>query len=222
MKTSARRLAVAVLGLLAGCGSSGGGDKLVGQWLYTSADGASGIGIAFRADGTYTTTILRATSGTTANTQVENGTYADLGSSVAFTPVEWSCTGMDTAETDAYSISGNTLSLVTVSGLISLTRNTAPAAGNIILTTGCFTPDGAFAPHPIGADAQMADACYVAPDWNVSYQDCGVHNCVIGCGVLPQDGTPGHLLPAGCSVSIGTSTPRTAVCRSTCAECMAQ
>jgi hypothetical protein len=64
-----------------------------------------------------------------------------------------------------------------------------------------------------------ADACAVHPGDTVGYQDCGVHGCVAGCGVLPADGGQGHLLPAGCSVEIGTSSTYAALCVNSCDEC---
>ena len=74
--------------------------------------------------------------------------------------------------------------------------------------------------HVVGCgDNVPADQCYVAPDWNVGYQDCGVRGCVTGCGVLPQDGSPGHLLPAGCTVEIGTASTAPALCVNSCDEC---
>ena len=212
--------ALCLLGAI-GCGSSGSTDsKLVGQWLYTNADGSAGIGLSFKADGTYSTVLLRQTSGTTANTQVENGGYMATDTSITFTPTESSCAGSDAPTTSGYVINGNVLSLTMPTGLVSFVRNTTPPSSGVILTVGCFAADGTFTAQPVGPVTSTQDDCYVAPDWNIGYQDCGVATCVANCGVLPQDGSIGHTLPVGCSVSIGTSTPRTAVCRATCADCM--
>lgn len=68
-------------------------------------------------------------------------------------------------------------------------------------------------------DNVPADQCRVPPGWDIGYQDCGTPGCVAGCGVLPQDGSPGHLLSVGCTVQIGTSQMASAVCVASCADC---
>ena len=64
-------------------------------------------------------------------------------------------------------------------------------------------------------------SCDVPATSVVEYQDCSP-TCVAQCGQLPDDGSPGTLLPVGCTVSIGTSQPRTAMCVRTCADCPSQ
>lgn len=63
-----------------------------------------------------------------------------------------------------------------------------------------------------------ADTCRVPAGWTIGYQDCGVPGCVALCGVLPSQGD-GHLLPAGCTVEIGTSSTAPATCVSSCDDC---
>ena len=68
-------------------------------------------------------------------------------------------------------------------------------------------------------DNAPADPCYVAPDWNIGYSTCDSSICVVGCGVLPQDGSPGHRLPNGCVVDVGTSDTHQVTCVESCEEC---
>ena len=64
-----------------------------------------------------------------------------------------------------------------------------------------------------------ADPCAVPPGNSVSYEQCDSTYCVAVCGVLPGDGSPGHRIPDGCLVSIGTSYIHTVTCVETCQEC---
>lgn len=43
------------------------GERLIGSWVYVSADGNSGEGITVRTDGTYALIVLQTTSATSAN-----------------------------------------------------------------------------------------------------------------------------------------------------------
>lgn len=71
-------------------------------------------------------------------------------------------------------------------------------------------------------DNTPADPCDIIPGDTIGYQQCSANlSCVASCGVLPPDGSPGHLLPAGCHVQIGASTIVDARCVATCGECAA-
>lgn len=77
-----------------------------------------------------------------------------------------------------------------------------------------------------GEPLQPPDKCDVPPGDSIGYMDCGRtssgERCAAGCGVLPGDGSPGHLLPAGCTVEIGTAAIEPALCVESCGECAAQ
>lgn len=90
---------------------------------------------------------------------------------------------------------------------------TALVIGVLAGMMGCG--DNGAAPEP---------SCYVPSTSVISYGDCNVTlsdgtACVTFCGQLPDDGTLGTLLPVGCQVQIGTSTPRTGTCVASCSDC---
>ena len=151
-----RALAVCVLlGLGLGCSSSnsGGSGGLVGTWMYVSADMTRGFGLTFRADNTYTFDILLLTSPTTANAEIESGTYSTSGTTINITPQQWTCPGPDAIYTITYSQSGDTFEFMYNGTVIAMSRDTASGMlNNFAFTEGC-THDASgnpvFTPMPL-------------------------------------------------------------------------
>jgi hypothetical protein len=139
-------LAVAV----GGCGSSSPSDRLIGEWLFTNADGSGGIGLTFKADDTYVAAVLVATSASSLNGQIETGNYSATASAVTFTPRQSSCPGPDRVDTESYSFSGMDLVMAGGSTVITFAPNNASSSTTtVVLTTGCFDSTGAFTSGPV-------------------------------------------------------------------------
>ena len=73
----------------------------------------------------------------------------------------------------------------------------------------------------IGCGGEQEDPCEVPSTSSVSYGDCKSQlpdgtEAVVYCGQLPDNGESGTVLPVGCKVQIGTSTPDTATCLEVC------
>lgn len=73
-------------------------------------------------------------------------------------------------------------------------------------------------------DAAPAATCSVPSTSVIGFVDCHVMTadgdaCIASCGQLPDDGSMGSLLPAGCQVDIGASFPRTGTCVDSCSDC---
>jgi hypothetical protein len=133
-----------------GCGGSSSPEQdLIGNWLYATSTGSTGIAVTYKTDGTYVAAELVLTSSNTADAQVETGTYTATASELTSVPTEWTCPGPDPAGTASYSFSGGDLLISSSSGIISLAPNTAPASSTFILTYGCFQSDGSFVTAPL-------------------------------------------------------------------------
>jgi hypothetical protein len=131
---------------LVGCGggSQTPQERLIGNWIYSNADGTVGEDIDVKSDGTYVLSVIQVTSATSGNVQEERGTYVATDSQVTTTPQEWSCPGPDPVSTMQYSFSGDILVISGPTGLLSLNPNTAPASSGVAITFGCFQSDGSF------------------------------------------------------------------------------
>jgi hypothetical protein len=135
---------------IVGCGgSSSPGDRLVGNWLYVASSGNAGIAADYSSNGTYVAALMVLTSTTTAEAQVEKGTYSVSGDQLTSVPTEWTCPGPDAIDTATFSFSGSDLLISTSSGVIALTPNTAPVDTSFVLTYGCFDSSGNFTASPL-------------------------------------------------------------------------
>src|ERR1700722_8176662 len=102
-----------------GCGSSGTpGHGLVGNWLSASADGTTAVAATFTNQGTYVLAQLQLTSGTTANGQVETGTFTATETQFTSTPEDYTCPEPDPVATVSYSFDGATLQVDNSDGII--------------------------------------------------------------------------------------------------------
>jgi len=148
-------LALAALAMVA-CGNGDDDDSgptstdnsLVHVWDYSSANGESGLGVTFNADGTYKAVVLELTSSASANAQEETGTYVVQGSDIVFTPEESSCSGPDAPSTIPYVLSGTSLTLTYPTGVFILQVDTGTTS-NEAYQIGCFDSSGDFTPTPL-------------------------------------------------------------------------
>jgi hypothetical protein len=144
--------AASLVGLLTACSSSSSSQppSLYGNWDYIDSAGTAGNGLTLKSDGTYVVSRLVLTSSTSANAQVESGTMVVTGSTIAFTPQNWSCEEpKDPPYTATYQLTNGGLE-VTLPGLvIAFQVNTSPVATNFTLATGCFPQSGGFVPSPL-------------------------------------------------------------------------
>jgi hypothetical protein len=106
-----------------------------------------------------------------------------------------------------------------------LSQTACGGAGDPPVTTDDASADTRAVPDaaPTPADARPA-SCDIPDTYVTAYEDCGGPTkdgfyCVATCGELPPDGGLGSLVAPGCLVEIGTSTPKTAICVSSCGEC---
>jgi len=140
-----------IFAMVAAC-SSGSPEPpptLVGNWLYTAAQGQSGIGLTFTAEGTYSLSGIVLVSSTAAQAKVETGTYTSDATTITLTPKESSCPGPDPVEVDHYQFNGGALMLTSPSGVLVLQANTATASRSFAIQTGCPDRQGNFTPAPL-------------------------------------------------------------------------
>lgn len=149
------RLATLFLVLMAGCGGgSSASSRLDGQWQYDQSN-TSGLTLTFNADGSYLsqriqiTNVVNDSSGNPvsvmAQDEEERGTFVDNGTSVTFTPAEYSCPGADPASTLTYAFMGSNLVLSTPGAVVTFSRSpVSPPGVTYAIATGCFASDGSF------------------------------------------------------------------------------
>ncbi len=130
-------------------GSSGSSSpSLYGNWVYEN--GTVGQGLTLKADGTYVALVLAEVSPTSADAQVETGTFVVNGSTITATPTQWSCRGADPSATYAFSFNGEDLVISDASGVIVYQPNNATGSSSFAITIGCFdSQTGAFKPQPL-------------------------------------------------------------------------
>jgi hypothetical protein len=144
-----RKLLLVVV-VLVGCGSKTPQESLVGDWLFQNADGTSGLGVTFNGDGSYVLADLAVTSSTSANAEVEKGTYTATDTMFTMVPSQWTCDGKDTSSTETYKFSGSLLVVSDSSGVVTLAPNNGPSTGTFAVTLGCFDASNNFTAHPLG------------------------------------------------------------------------
>jgi hypothetical protein len=114
----------------------------VSTYCY-DASNTSGECFSFWSNGNYVLDIIALTSDTSANAQIETGTYTRTGSEFSFTPEKWTCAhGALNPFTVGYTLSGDNLILDLSTGVLSLTLDTTPAATNFDIVDGCFEMSG--------------------------------------------------------------------------------
>ncbi len=143
--------------LLAAVAACGGGnsetpeERLIGQWVYTNSSGSTGIDVTFNTNATYTLQVMRLTSTTSANDQVETGIYSATENELTFTPQKYTCPGPVPVFTEGYSFNGDSLSMLFSDAVLVYSRSTTPAATNFSISFGCFQTDGSFVQAPLAA-----------------------------------------------------------------------
>jgi len=122
-------------------------DPLEGNWLFESSDGLSGMGLTFNG-AEYSGYVMELTSSTSANAEVEKGTFLTSDTQIVFTPREWSCPGPDSIYVMPYKIENASLAVTSGATVIVFQRNLASPATNFVITTGC-SQTGTFVPMPV-------------------------------------------------------------------------
>jgi hypothetical protein len=121
--------------------------KLEGNWLFETSDGLTGMGLTF--DGAqYTAYVMELTSSTSANAEVETGSFLTSDTQIVFTPREWSCPGPDSIYVLPFKLANGSLLITSGATLVVFQRNLASPATNFVITTGC-TETGTFVPMPV-------------------------------------------------------------------------
>jgi len=149
----------ALLSCVIGCGSSGSsggtsttnGSPLDGTWMYV--DGTVASGVTFD-NGTFVVQQLQETCAdcTSADDEIEKGTYTVSGNVITLTVQEWSCqlqSGQSPTYTETFSFETNgDLTLSDTSGIVTFQPDTS-TGGSVAITIGCFDSSGNFTPEPL-------------------------------------------------------------------------
>ncbi len=140
---------IAVALLATACGGSDSSPSLNGTWQYVNSAGTAGSSATFHSDGTYVGSIVKFTSTTTANAEIETGRFTTTSGHITFTPQQYSCARADPVYTAGYSFSGSDLVLSMPSSVVVFQPDTSPAS-SVVITMGCFDPStGTFTPSPL-------------------------------------------------------------------------
>lgn len=138
---------VVALLFAAGCGEPSPSDRLQGTWFVPSSN-QCGPAVTFMDD-RFQFAIVCLTSSTSAVADIEQGTFSASGTTVDVSMTRASCPATaDRSLSLAYKFSGDTLIFTEPTGLLSLTRDTAPA-GSFNIQFGCIDDAGKFTPGPI-------------------------------------------------------------------------
>jgi hypothetical protein len=142
----ARCTLFATLAALLGCSSTSTdpASGLKGTWA--GADGPLVLGVTFNGDGTYELHQTLRTSATTAEDQVQTGTFTATGSWITFTPQRSSCPGPAPMSTAPYKLLNGSLQMTSGTTVFTLQPDTAPPAPGTTVQTGCFDSQGVFTP----------------------------------------------------------------------------
>ncbi|HEV3191172.1 MAG TPA: hypothetical protein VGY54_11775 [Polyangiaceae bacterium] len=138
---------------LCACGglSSSGSDgpSLHRNWIAEPAIGALGVALDVKSDGSYVITNLTLTSQTTANAIVESGTLTVSGSTITFTPKEWSCRGPRPVWSAPFSFQDGDLLITQPTYVLKLQPTNATATTSFALAIGCTDNSGKFMPEAL-------------------------------------------------------------------------
>jgi hypothetical protein len=130
--------------------SSGrGGPSLYRNWIDEPAIGTLGVALEVKIDGSYVITNLTLTSQTAANAIVESGTLIVSGSTITFTPKEWSCRGPRPAWSAPFSFQDGELLVTQPTYVLKLQPTNATATTSFALTIGCTDNSGNFTPEAL-------------------------------------------------------------------------
>jgi hypothetical protein len=148
-----RRGTVAVVCMMLAAGCSGGAHQttLAQNWIYTSSDGTRGVALDLTSDGTYVFAILALTSSTSAEAEVEYGTYTAANDVLSLTPEQFSCSASDPPYQVGYSFQNGNLLLSISTGAIVMQPNPDTVDQSFTLQFGCFSSAGAFSAMPVQA-----------------------------------------------------------------------
>lgn len=127
-------------------GSGDGGPTIFGDWIYTNAANTDGYLLSLRSDNTYELHRFVRTSATTANDEIETGSFSAAADSITFMPARWSCRAPDPSYPTPFALPGVYLDVTYVIGLIAFHADTSP---DFTAVDGCFAKSGTFVPAPL-------------------------------------------------------------------------
>jgi hypothetical protein len=143
--------AIALTGILAGCGGSGDGDPLVGtSWQIVSTASECVTATAFSSPSTYVLGLVCRLTNGNIGLQQEVGTYSISGSSLTTVAQKATCANATKVATVTFSVSGNTLTISDSNGILLFSRAPPSTGGSSgAATFGCFDSQGNFTPSPL-------------------------------------------------------------------------
>jgi hypothetical protein len=127
-------------------GSGDGGPTIVGDWIYTNAANTDGYALSLKSDSTYELHRFVRTSATTANDEIETGSFSAATDSITFAPARWSCRAPDPSYATPFTLPGVYLDVTYVIGLIAFHADVSP---DFTAVDGCFAKSGTFVPAPL-------------------------------------------------------------------------
>jgi hypothetical protein len=121
---------------------------LYGSWVFSVGDGGtSAEGAAtYNTDGTYQTIAVEFTSSTSAQEQIEQGTFALSGTTITYTPTESTCPSPRPVGSNSYQVVSGALVVTTPGYSMPSTFHHGSVTLPASTVTGCFGSDGVF--HP--------------------------------------------------------------------------
>jgi hypothetical protein len=102
--------------------------------------------LSLKSDDAYELHRFVRTSTTTANDEVETGSFSATADSIMFVPARWSCRASDPSYTTPFALPGVYLDVTYVIGLIAFHADTSP---DFTAVDGCFAKSGTFVPAPL-------------------------------------------------------------------------
>jgi hypothetical protein len=141
---------------VSGCGSSS--PSIYNSWIYVNGGGTAGFALDFKQNGTYVSQTLELTSSTSADVQLETGTFAISGSTITFTPQDWSCADLnDPPYSATYTLTDSSLEVAGPTGLTVLHVDSSAGTNNFTEVIGCFTA-GVFTESTLGCGGATCSA----------------------------------------------------------------
>ena len=121
---------------------------LYGSWVFSVGDGGtSAEGAAtYNTDGTYQTIAVEFISSTSAQEQIEQGTFALSGTTITYTPTESTCPSPRPVASNSYQVVNGDLVVTTLGYSMPSTFHHGSVTLPTSTVTGCFGSDGVF--HP--------------------------------------------------------------------------
>jgi formylglycine-generating enzyme required for sulfatase activity len=120
-------------------------EDIVGNWQYNdvTANGVVALVLWVHGDGTYASYVVTFPSAYVWDEQEETGTYVTSGSTVTFTPEQWTCSTPDPPKSYTFAVANGDLTLSNSTGAVVYAPQVASDAGlSVALPLGCFGANG--------------------------------------------------------------------------------